>query len=190
MNTSFQAQEPGRALGTRRVRKVELVLHASGLRPPLSLPRTAVGLGLPPGGSGPAEPLTPPWRGGDGCCRHHPTFLSCVGPATGVLGLMLLCVCVHVGERVHTCMCVPRAQSYPTLYDPWAVACQAPLSMGILQAGILEWVAIPSFRGSSRPRDGAPGPLQLQAEALVWHVCVCACALGACTPRGWRGLPL
>ena len=30
---------------------------------------------------------------------------------------------------------------------PWTVACQAPLSMRILQAGILEWVA--SSRGSS-----------------------------------------
>ena len=30
---------------------------------------------------------------------------------------------------------------------------QAPLSMGILQARILEWVAIPSSRGSFPPRD-------------------------------------
>ena len=30
---------------------------------------------------------------------------------------------------------------------------QAPLSMGILQARILEWVAMPSSRGSSSPRD-------------------------------------
>ena len=36
---------------------------------------------------------------------------------------------------------------------PWTAACQAPLSMGILQARILEWVAIPSSRGSSQPRD-------------------------------------
>ena len=33
------------------------------------------------------------------------------------------------------------------------VAHQAPLSMGILQARILEWVAMPSSRGSSRPSD-------------------------------------
>ena len=33
------------------------------------------------------------------------------------------------------------------------VAHQAPLSMGILQARILDWVAMPSFRGSSQPRD-------------------------------------
>ena len=37
---------------------------------------------------------------------------------------------------------------------PWTVAWQAPLSMGILQARIQEWVAMPSSRGSSQPRDG------------------------------------
>ncbi|MDP1097659.1 hypothetical protein Q6288_26585, partial [Klebsiella quasipneumoniae] len=33
------------------------------------------------------------------------------------------------------------------------VACQAPLSIGILQASILEWVAKSFSRGSSQPRD-------------------------------------
>ena len=33
---------------------------------------------------------------------------------------------------------------------PWTVVCQPPLSMEILQARILEWVAIPSSRGSSQ----------------------------------------
>ena len=36
---------------------------------------------------------------------------------------------------------------------PWTVACQDPLSVGILQARILEWVAISSSRASSWPRD-------------------------------------
>ena len=45
------------------------------------------------------------------------------------------------------------AQSCPTFVTPWTVARQAPLSMGILQARILEWVAMPSSRGSSEPRD-------------------------------------
>ena len=36
---------------------------------------------------------------------------------------------------------------------PWTVAHQAPLSMGILQARILEWVAIPFSRRFSKPRD-------------------------------------
>ena len=46
--------------------------------------------------------------------------------------------------------------SHSVLYNsatPWTVAHQAPLSMGILQARILEWVAMPSSRGSSQPRD-------------------------------------
>ena len=34
----------------------------------------------------------------------------------------------------------------------WTVACQAPLSMGILQARILEWVAMSSSRWSSQSR--------------------------------------
>ena len=29
---------------------------------------------------------------------------------------------------------------------PWTVACQAPQSIGILQAKILEWVAVPSSK--------------------------------------------
>ena len=36
---------------------------------------------------------------------------------------------------------------------PWTVARQAPLSRGILQARTLEWVAMPSSRGSSQLRD-------------------------------------
>jgi len=46
------------------------------------------------------------------------------------------------------------SQLCPTLCDPWwTVAHQAPLSMEILQARILEWVAMPSSGGSSQPRD-------------------------------------
>ena len=39
------------------------------------------------------------------------------------------------------------------LVNPWTEARQAPLSMGILQARILEWVAMPYSRRSSQPRD-------------------------------------
>ena len=48
-----------------------------------------------------------------------------------------------------------HAQS-PVVSDsatPWTVARQALLSMGFSQARILEWVAVPSTRGSSQPRD-------------------------------------
>ena len=43
-----------------------------------------------------------------------------------------------------------RVQLFVT---PWTVARQAPLSMGFLQARILEWVALPSSRGSFQPRS-------------------------------------
>ena len=39
-----------------------------------------------------------------------------------------------------------------TLVTPWTVACQALLSMEIIPARILEWVAISFSRGSSQPR--------------------------------------
>ena len=45
------------------------------------------------------------------------------------------------------------AQSCLTLCHPWTGACQVPLSMKILQAKILEWVAKPYSRGSSWPRN-------------------------------------
>ena len=42
--------------------------------------------------------------------------------------------------KIHyACVCVLVAQSFAT---PWTVARQAPLSMGLLLARILEWVAI------------------------------------------------
>ena len=53
------------------------------------------------------------------------------------------------------CLCaVLKLLSHVRLFvTPWTVALQASLSMGILQARILEWVAMPSSRGSSQPRD-------------------------------------
>ena len=52
------------------------------------------------------------------------------------------------------CGCGLVAQSCLTLCDPMDyIACQAPLSTGILQARVLEWVSIPSSGESSRPRD-------------------------------------
>ena len=53
---------------------------------------------------------------------------------------------------MHVCMlsCFSHVQLCVTL---WIVAPQAALSMGILQARILEWVAMPSSRGSSQPRN-------------------------------------
>ena len=68
---------------------------------------------------------------------------------------MCVCVCDQSLSRVHL------------FVTPWTVACQAPLSTGILQARILEWVAMPSSRRSSQPRDRTQ-----VADSLPICVCV------------------
>ena len=52
--------------------------------------------------------------------------------------------------HLHTCVlsCFSHIPLYATL---WAVAHQAPLSTGMLLVRMLEWVAVPSSRGSFRP---------------------------------------
>ena len=61
-----------------------------------------------------------------------------------------------LSEKCSFCFCAwyPICVSCVWLFaTPWTASHQAPLSLGILQAGILAWVAIPSSRGSSQPRD-------------------------------------
>ena len=77
-----------------------------------------------------------------------------------------MCVCVYTHMSKSLC-CTPETsttlkincvrakslRSCQTLWDP--VDCSLPGSSvhAILQIRILHWVAMPSFRGSSRPRD-------------------------------------
>ena len=61
------------------------------------------------------------------------------------------------------------AQLCLTLCHPWTVACRAPLSM-ILQARILEWVAIPFSSGSSNAGI-KPGSPELHADSLSSEPC-------------------
>ena len=59
-------------------------------------------------------------------------------------------VCVIIWIR-DVGMCVlSRVWLFAT---PWTIACQAPLSIGFLQARIPEWVAMPFSRWSSLRRD-------------------------------------
>jgi len=50
------------------------------------------------------------------------------------------------------CLCLVTSH-VPLFATPLTVAHQAPLSMGILQARILDLADMPSSRGSSQPRD-------------------------------------
>ena len=55
-----------------------------------------------------------------------------------LLILSLFCVWESTVDWMHACMRAQLLQLCPALYDPWTVAHQAPLTMGILQARILE----------------------------------------------------
>ena len=59
---------------------------------------------------------------------------------------------------------VKFTQSCPTLATPWTVAPGSSVH-GILQARILEWVAISFSRGHSQPRIEPESPA-LQADSL------------------------
>ena len=61
-------------------------------------------------------------------------------------------------------LCVVVALSCPTLCDPTGCSLSGLSFHGILQARILEWVAMPSSRGSSWLRDGTL--VCLQADSL------------------------
>ena len=63
--------------------------------------------------------------------------------------------CVKDFEEFSTTVCVhPKSlQSCPTLYDPMDCSLLGSSVHGILQARILEWIAMSSSRGSSKPRD-------------------------------------
>ena len=93
-------------------------------------------------------------------------------------------------NQVHLCVLCPRApvtlgplpalaksRSCLLLYDP--VDCSPPGCSvhGTLQARILEWVAVPFSRGSSRPRD----------RTLISYI---SCLAGGLLPLGPPGKPL
>ena len=70
-----------------------------------------------------------------------------------------------------------RVSHGPLCETPWTVSLQTPLSMGILQTRILEWVAMPS---SSDLPD--PGMEPMSLNLLHWQV--------GCLPLAPPGNPL
>ena len=81
-----------------------------------------------------------PWLCSMLCFHHLKVFPVCV-----------LCVFLWPANN-DTALCL-LAHSCPTLCDPVDSSQPGFLSVGILQARILEWAAIPFSRVSSQPRD-------------------------------------
>ena len=61
-------------------------------------------------------------------------------------------------QGVCVCVCV---LSHSVIVQLFATLSQAPLSMGIFQARKLEWIVMPTTKGSSQPRSPA-----LQVDSL------------------------
>ena len=86
---------------------------------------------------------------------------------------------------------------------PWTIACQAPLSMGILQARILEWVAMPwcaAVHGVTKSRtwlkDWIDWEVPCQVTCRVWLFATLWTAarqaplsMGFSRQEYWSGLP-
>ena len=86
-------------------------------------------------------------------------------------------------------------QSHPTLCG--CITRQAPLSMGLLQARILEWVAMASSRGSSQSRDQTQVSyiagvyfyyLSHQGSPRILDWVVYPFSRGSFQPRNWIGV--
>ena len=58
----------------------------------------------------------------------------------------------EISERLCAALCLV-ASHVRFFVTSWTAVHQAPLPVGILQARILDWVAFPSSKGSSQPRD-------------------------------------
>ena len=85
---------------------------------------------------------------------------------------------------IHKCTCknakmslysikVLVTQLCPTLCNPMVYSPPGSSVLGIAQAEILEWVAISSSRGYSRPRD-QPGSPTLQVDCLLPELTGCS----------------
>ena len=86
------------------------------------------------------------------CMRYLIFISSCYftrrgGKLTPALRVIVKINCDNV------CLCVLVAQPSLTLCDPMDYSPLVSSVCGILQARILEWVAIPFYRGYSQPRD-------------------------------------
>ena len=72
-----------------------------------------------------------------------------------VVRTLVISLIAHFEYSFLQCACVPAKllQSCLTLCDSIDYSPAGSSVHGILQARILEWVAMPAFRGSSQPRD-------------------------------------
>ena len=81
-----------------------------------------------------------------------PSLQDCAHTQRLTVLLLSLVMSLHGRQMCSMSVCLVT-QSHPTLCSPMDCSLPGSSVHGILQARILEWVAMPSSRGSSRPRN-------------------------------------
>ena len=104
--------------------------------------------------------------GPEAAVRTRPRSMGWFKIGKGVCQACILSPCLF---NFSADSCAMLSRSFWLFVTLWSVACQAPLSMGILQVRILDWIVMPSSRGSSQPGDLPnpviePRPPALQAD--------------------------
>ena len=98
------------------------------------------------------------------CCdetKNRGTYTRVTVPCLPKISIILsFCVCVHIVNA-----CAQSLQLCPTLCDTMGYSLPGSSVHGILQARLLEWVAMLSSRGSPKPGT-EPGSPALQADSL------------------------
>ena len=102
-----------------------------------------------------------------------PPLGSRVGPAIGMLVFSFSGDSHVLGALAVLCMLYAKPpQSCLTLCNPMDHSRPGSSVHGILQARILEWVAMPSSRGSSRPRDRTCiSCISCLSRQVLYHQC-------------------
>ena len=114
------------------------------------------------------------------------SLLRLSGVIRSYISYMCVCVCVCVYTHTHICICESGSQSVMS-NSLWPHGLPSPW---ILQARILEWVAIPFSRGSSQPRDrtqvshSAGGFFTSWATREAPNVYACVCIWHSCISQG------
>ena len=86
-------------------------------------------------------------------CLFISTNTPCFKPPSSPRWTLFLAVLCGLWDLSSQCVCAWVLPSCPTLCDPMGCSLPGSSVRGILQARMLEWVAMPSSRGSSPPRD-------------------------------------
>ena len=110
--------------------------------------------------------------------EHFRNIYKNVRPVAEIIFSIYLVVCTDRTFTGYMHVCVLLLQQCPSLCNPMDYNPPGSFIHGILQAGILEWVAGPSSRGSPRPGDR---PISLMFPVLAgmsfttsatWEACL------------------